>query len=146
MSDTTTPTAESFRFRVHRHLTEHPRLTAYEVGRALGSNQGTAARELARMEADGLVTHRLARRASTDTRPRVQWTALPVAEPRSLTADVALCANSSHFQRTKAVARLSFPDGRYNPTTACSGCLDQQVRQARLEVYPIRIDPIGDPS
>lgn len=57
--------------------------------------------------------------------------------------DALLCENDIHCQRTKAVAHLTFPSDRFHPTTACAGCLDWSVRQARAEVYPITITPIG---
>jgi hypothetical protein len=43
------------------------------------------------------------------------------------------CANPDHRHPVKAIARLFWPDGRYQPTTACITDLTRQVRQSLEE-------------
>lgn len=52
-----------------------------------------------------------------------------------------LCANPDHGRAVPAVARLTWPEGPYQPTTACAGCRDEQYRTATT---PILIEPIPD--
>jgi hypothetical protein len=40
------------------------------------------------------------------------------------------------------VADLKFPGTHYVPTTACAGCLNWSVQQARTEGYAITITPV----
>ncbi len=84
--------------------------------------------------------------------PAVEWLVAEAARLRAKAAEdddgaagnaQRPCANPNHPQRTKAVARISFPKGPYNATTACAGCLAWQVRVARAENHPILITPIG---
>lgn len=58
------------------------------------------------------------------------------------------CGNEDHRYRVRAVARTSWPDGRFKPGTACKGCLDRVIRsyvtgdedEAR---HPLLIVPAG---
>lgn len=53
-----------------------------------------------------------------------------------------LCANEDHDEETPAVARLSWPDGRYKPTTACLDDLLWHVEDSYSEGHPARVEPI----
>lgn len=55
-----------------------------------------------------------------------------------------MCGNESHSRRTKAIAKLSYPNGRFNSTTGCVGCTDFAVRQALDEGIPIVVEPVED--
>lgn len=52
------------------------------------------------------------------------------------------CGNPDHDERTPAVARLSWPDGRYRPTTACREDLEDTLWEAIDERLALIIEPI----
>ena len=61
--------------------------------------------------------------------------------------DVVWCGNGDHLEhggrRVRAVARLEFPSGRFKPTTACVGDLNDMLRNAVFdEGIPILITPL----
>ena len=51
------------------------------------------------------------------------------------------CDNEDHARPTPAIARLSWPDGRYNPTTVCVGDLTWSVRNSLDEGHVVLIEP-----
>jgi hypothetical protein len=52
-----------------------------------------------------------------------------------------VCANEDHVRPTTAVARLSWPDGRFGPTTACVGDMQWQVWDSLNEGRPVLVEP-----
>jgi hypothetical protein len=52
------------------------------------------------------------------------------------------CGNEDHDERTPAVARLAWPDGRYRPTTACREDLEDMFGEAVEEGLALLIEPI----
>jgi hypothetical protein len=57
-----------------------------------------------------------------------------------------LCGNGDHSRPVVAVARLFWPDGHFNPTTACKTDLPHLVRDSldeghAVEVWPVRPGP-----
>jgi hypothetical protein len=53
------------------------------------------------------------------------------------------CTNEdNHARAVRAVVKLSWPDGRYKPETACAGCMRWSIANAREGVYPILIEPV----
>jgi hypothetical protein len=56
-------------------------------------------------------------------------------------AQRVLCRNEDHGRPTTAVASLSWPDGRYRPTTACVGDLAWHVRYSLDEDHPVLVEP-----
>ncbi|TMS00136.1 hypothetical protein [Nonomuraea basaltis] len=52
------------------------------------------------------------------------------------------CGNEDHEERTPAVARLSWPDGRFRPTTACREDLEDTFLEAIDERLTLLIEPI----
>jgi len=66
-----------------------------------------------------------------------------------MTPERVLCANPDHPRPKDAVARLTFPDGRFRPTTGCRGDVAWMVRDAIDEGRPILVEPItaaGEPA
>ena len=61
------------------------------------------------------------------------------------TTERVMCRNEDHTRPTPAVARLSWPDGRYRPTTACVGDMEWQIRMSLDEGHPVLIEPISAP-
>lgn len=59
-------------------------------------------------------------------------------------AQPVLCANPDHSRAVPAVARLTFPDGQFKPTTGCAGCRDWTIREAMNEARPILVEPIAE--
>lgn len=57
---------------------------------------------------------------------------------------IRLCPNEDHGRPTRAVARLSWPDGPYHDIDACAGCRDVAVRQAVDDVVAITITPLAE--
>lgn len=53
-----------------------------------------------------------------------------------------ICGNEDHPRPTRAVARLSWPDGRFKPTTGCVGCMNWSVRMSLDEGHPILVEPL----
>ncbi|MEV7011670.1 hypothetical protein [Streptosporangium sp. NPDC051022] len=60
------------------------------------------------------------------------------------TTPQVVCANPDHPRPIKAVARMSWPDGRYKRTTACATDLRWQVRSSIEEGHPVLVEPIED--
>lgn len=56
--------------------------------------------------------------------------------------EVVACANEDHRRRTRAVAKVSWPNGPYKPTTACVGCLAWTVDTAITEGNTVLVEPI----
>ncbi|MFF0864199.1 hypothetical protein ACFYUV_20740 [Nonomuraea sp. NPDC003560] len=52
------------------------------------------------------------------------------------------CGNEDHDEPTPAVARLSWPDGRYRPTTVCREDLEDMLGEAVEEPLALLIEPI----
>jgi len=52
------------------------------------------------------------------------------------------CGNEDHDERTPAIARLSWPDGRFRPATACREDLDDLFAMAVEEQLALLIEPI----
>jgi hypothetical protein len=52
------------------------------------------------------------------------------------------CPNEGHGRARLAIAKVSFPDNRHRPSSACSGCTNWLITQALAEGYPILIEPI----
>ena len=63
------------RVLIHRHLTGHPHLTAYEVSRVLGRSMGAVFNALVRMEGDGEAERFAVPRHPGDKRPSIRWRA-----------------------------------------------------------------------
>lgn len=55
-----------------------------------------------------------------------------------------LCPNENHGQAAVAIATITWPDGRYNPTDGCSGCVRQMFDDAINEGWPVAIEPIPE--
>jgi hypothetical protein len=55
---------------------------------------------------------------------------------------VTKCGNEDHPRAKQAVARLSWPDGRFRPTTGCRSCVAWCVREAIAEGVPVLVEPI----
>jgi hypothetical protein len=64
--------------------------------------------------------------------------------------ETILCGNSERHEGrpVKAVALLSWPDGRYKPQAACAGCLADCVRDVRdpLFGHPLLVSPVTEPE
>jgi hypothetical protein len=58
-----------------------------------------------------------------------------------MTTDRVLCRNEDHGRPTTAVAHLSWPDGRFGPTTACASDLRWQVWDSLNEGHPVLVEP-----
>jgi hypothetical protein len=69
-------TIAPLRILIHRHLVDHPGLTAYEISRVLGRSMGAVFDALVRMEWDGVAERSTAARHSGDRRPSIRWRAL----------------------------------------------------------------------
>lgn len=54
------------------------------------------------------------------------------------------CGNEYHTRQVKAVARLSWPDGRFNPTTACATCLRWHTRDCIDEGHAVLVEPLAE--
>lgn len=52
------------------------------------------------------------------------------------------CGNEDHTRPVKAVARMSWPDGRFQPTTACATDLRWHTRYSLGEGHPVLIEPV----
>lgn len=55
-----------------------------------------------------------------------------------------LCSNENHTQTTVAIATITWPDGRYRPTSGCTGCVRQMIDDAIKEGWAIAIEPIPE--
>jgi hypothetical protein len=55
-----------------------------------------------------------------------------------------VCANEDHGRPTTAVARLSWPDGRYSPTTACVSHLQWAVRDSLDVSHVVLVEPVHE--
>jgi hypothetical protein len=64
------------RILIHRHLMDHPGLTAYEISHVLGRSMGAVFDAFVRMESDGQAERSTAARHSGDRRPSIRWRAL----------------------------------------------------------------------
>lgn len=53
-----------------------------------------------------------------------------------------LCPTEGHGRSTLAIATVTFPDGRFNPTKACAGCANVMISDALAEGRPVLIEPI----
>jgi hypothetical protein len=60
------------------------------------------------------------------------------------TPDVPKCVNEDHNRPTPAVARLSWPDGRFIPTTVCVGDLTRIVRDSLDEGHTVLAEPVTE--
>jgi hypothetical protein len=57
------------------------------------------------------------------------------------------CANPDHVRPVAAIARLFWPDGKYQPTTACITDLTVQVRQSLEDGHPVEVwPPVREPA
>jgi hypothetical protein len=61
--------------------------------------------------------------------------------------DSTPCTNPDHTRPVPAIARLFWPDGRYNPSTACITDLTVQLRRSleeghAIEVWPVAKEPL----
>jgi hypothetical protein len=59
------------------------------------------------------------------------------------------CDNEAHPRAVKAVARLSWPDGRFITVNACRGCVRWSVNNALFdgsERRPILVSPLLAPE
>lgn len=57
------------------------------------------------------------------------------------------CSNPDHRRPVQAIARLFWPDGRFEPTTACITDLSGQIRQSLKEGHPVEVwPPAREPS
>lgn len=54
------------------------------------------------------------------------------------------CANEDHARRTRAVSRMSWPSGRFKPTTGCVGCTKWQVDESIREGLTVIVEPVDD--
>ncbi|MFI6496855.1 hypothetical protein [Nonomuraea typhae] len=54
------------------------------------------------------------------------------------------CANEDHPRPTPAVARLSWPDGRYNDSAVCVGDLTWSVRNSLDEGHTVLVEPVAE--
>ena len=63
-------------------------------------------------------------------------------------AEMVMCGNQEHRQPARAYARLSWPDGRFKPGTACRICLRVLLNMYVLgdEQHSVHVELIGDPS
>lgn len=59
------------------------------------------------------------------------------------TAPTVLCANEDHDDETLAVARLTYPNARFRPTTVCADDLEDVAEQALEEGASVLIEPIS---
>ncbi|MBG0830536.1 hypothetical protein HS041_22500 [Planomonospora sp. ID67723] len=57
-----------------------------------------------------------------------------------------VCANPDHSRPAAAIARLSWPDARFKPTTACVGDMQWQVRTALDNGRAVLVEPAGRPE
>lgn len=58
-------------------------------------------------------------------------------EPEQVT-----CANPDHARKVTAIARLFWPRGEHNPTTACASDLPALVRDSIEDRYPVEVWPV----
>ena len=57
------------------------------------------------------------------------------------------CANPAHARKVTAIARLFWPRGEHNPTTACATDLPALVRDSLEDGYPVEVwPPAREPS
>ncbi len=61
-----------------------------------------------------------------------------------MTAERVLCANEDHGRPTTAVARLSWPDGRYIPAAACVGDLNRIIRDSLHDGHTVLVEPVNE--
>jgi hypothetical protein len=54
------------------------------------------------------------------------------------------CRNEDHYRETPAVARLSWPDGRFSDTAACVGDLNRIVRDSLDEGHVVLVEPVTE--
>lgn len=52
------------------------------------------------------------------------------------------CSNPDHTRQTPAIVHMSWPDGRYRPTTACIGDMQDHVRGSVDEGHPVLLRPV----
>ncbi|WP_031166005.1 hypothetical protein [Streptosporangium roseum] len=52
------------------------------------------------------------------------------------------CSNPDHARPTPAIVHMSWPDGRYRPTTACIGDMQDHVRASVDEGHPVLLQPV----
>ncbi|MFF4417019.1 hypothetical protein ACFYY8_31245 [Streptosporangium sp. NPDC001559] len=52
------------------------------------------------------------------------------------------CSNPDHARRVPAIARLSWPTGRFSPTAICITDLPGQIRQSLDLGHPVLVEPI----
>ncbi|MEV7013341.1 hypothetical protein [Streptosporangium sp. NPDC051022] len=60
------------------------------------------------------------------------------------TPEIVYCRNEDCAERTPAVARVSWPDGRYNPTTACAEDLEVIVSNSISEGHVVLVEPVTE--
>lgn len=58
------------------------------------------------------------------------------------TETAVLCGNEDHDEETPAVARLTYPNARFRPTTACATDLEWVAEQALEENASVLIEPV----
>jgi hypothetical protein len=62
--------------------------------------------------------------------------------------EIVMCGNPDHVDHgrgpVRAVARVSWPDGRYRSTTACKADLRREMNEAIRDGHSIHIDMIKE--
>ncbi|WP_405149503.1 hypothetical protein OG589_14755 [Sphaerisporangium sp. NBC_01403] len=53
-----------------------------------------------------------------------------------------MCGNEDHARPVPAVARMSWPDGRFRPTTACAIDLRVHTRSSIEDGHPVLVEPV----
>ncbi|MEV8638958.1 hypothetical protein AB0395_45620 [Streptosporangium sp. NPDC051023] len=60
------------------------------------------------------------------------------------TPEIVYCRNEDHTESVPAVARLSWPDGRFNPTTACAEDLEMIVSNSLDDGHVVLVEPVAE--
>jgi hypothetical protein len=68
--------------------------------------------------------------------------ATTLADELHTATPTVLCGNEDHDEETPAVARLTYPNARFRPTTACADDLEGVVEQAFEEGASVLIEPV----
>ena len=62
---------------------------------------------------------------------------------------LVMCGNEDHSPPRAAIAAMSWPDGRFKPTTACAPCLRLHVLMSvdgtHGEKHPVLVSPLPEP-
>ncbi|MER5622485.1 hypothetical protein ABT061_15720 [Streptosporangium sp. NPDC002544] len=56
--------------------------------------------------------------------------------------DFTPCGNPDHPRPTRAIVRMSWPDSRFRPTTACIGDMEVHVRASIDEGHAVLVQPV----